>query len=55
MTTYPAAPLHPGVDGPPSGDGLLRIASIGPLALETGGELPDVQLAFETWGRLDAR
>ena len=54
MTTYPAAPLHPGVDGPPSGDGLLRIASIGPLALETGGELPDVQLAFETWGRLDA-
>ncbi|WP_258062347.1 homoserine O-acetyltransferase [Arthrobacter sp. B0490] len=53
MTTYPAAPLHPGIDGAPSGDGLLRIASIGPLALETGGELPDVQLAFETWGRLD--
>ncbi|MHA7282299.1 homoserine O-acetyltransferase MetX [Arthrobacter sp. TMS2-4] len=36
---------------PPDGDGLLRIASIGPLALETGGTLPDVQLAFETWGR----
>ncbi|MDQ0734152.1 homoserine O-acetyltransferase MetX [Arthrobacter agilis] len=53
MTAYPAAPLHPGIDGAPSGDGLLRIASIGPLALEAGGELPDVQLAFETWGRLD--
>ncbi|MFF4979417.1 homoserine O-acetyltransferase [Streptomyces sp. NPDC001046] len=24
----------------------------GPLTLEAGGELPDVRLAFETWGRL---
>ncbi len=57
MTTYPAAypaaPSHPGIDGGPSGDGLLRVLPIGPLALETGGELPDVQLAYETWGRLD--
>jgi homoserine O-acetyltransferase len=54
VTTYPPAPLHPGIDDArPSGDGLLRIAPIGPLALETGGELPDVQLAFETWGRLN--
>ncbi len=54
MTTYPPAPLHSGFDAAaPAGDGLLRIGSIGPLALETGGELPDVQLAFETWGRLN--
>ncbi|MEC5200252.1 homoserine O-acetyltransferase [Arthrobacter sp. PL16] len=53
MTTYPPAPLYPGNDAGPSGDGLLRVAPIGPLFLETGGELPDVQLAFETWGELD--
>lgn len=54
MTTYPPAPLHQGNDAGPSGDGFLRVAPIGPLALETGGALPDVQLAFETWGELDA-
>jgi homoserine O-acetyltransferase len=53
VTTYPPAPLYPGNDAGPSGDGLLRVAPIGPLFLETGGELPDVQLAFETWGELD--
>ncbi|WP_434992829.1 homoserine O-acetyltransferase MetX [Arthrobacter sp. Ld5] len=54
MTTYPPAPLPaPTHDALADGDGLLRTASIGPLVLETGGELPDVQLAFETWGRLD--
>jgi homoserine O-acetyltransferase/O-succinyltransferase len=26
----------------------------GPLRLETGGELPDVRIAFETWGTLNA-
>jgi homoserine O-acetyltransferase len=53
VTTYPPAPLRPGHLADPSGDGFLRIAPIGPLVLETGGELPDVQLAFETWGELD--
>jgi len=54
VTTCPPAPLYHRTDGVRSSpDGLLRIASIGPLALETGGELPDVQLAFETWGRLN--
>ena len=53
MTTFPPVPLHADVDAAPSGDGLLRIASLGPLVLETGGELPQVQLAFETWGTLD--
>jgi homoserine O-acetyltransferase len=36
------------------GDGILRSARIGPAALETGGELPDVRLAYETWGKLNA-
>jgi homoserine O-acetyltransferase len=54
VTTYPPAPLHHGNGAGPSGDGFLRVAPIGPLALETGGALPDVQLAFETWGELDA-
>ncbi|MUK02950.1 homoserine O-acetyltransferase [Vibrio cholerae] len=46
--------MHPGVDGAhPAGDGFLHLAPIGPLVLEAGGELPDVQLAFETWGRLN--
>jgi homoserine O-acetyltransferase len=54
VTTYPPAPVHPGVDGAhPAGDGFLHLAPIGPLVLEAGGELPDVQLAFETWGRLN--
>ncbi|WDF34338.1 homoserine O-acetyltransferase [Arthrobacter agilis] len=54
MTTYPPARLHPGNPCVPSQDGLLRVAPIGPLALETGGRLPEAQLAFETWGRLNA-
>lgn len=35
------------------GDVVQRL-SIGPMTLETGGHLPDVVLAFETWGTLDA-
>ncbi len=35
---------------PPSG---RRFADVGPLALELGGKLPAVRLAYETWGRLD--
>lgn len=53
MTTYPPAPLYSRIDAHPSGDGLLRVASLGAMVLETGGELPDVELAFETWGRLN--
>ncbi|MCQ1947941.1 homoserine O-acetyltransferase [Arthrobacter sp. zg-Y1116] len=34
-------------------DGVLQYASIGGLELETGGYLPDVVLAYETWGQLD--
>lgn len=35
-------------------DGTLRYASIGGLQLEAGGFLPDVTLAYETWGTLNA-
>ena len=54
MITSPPAPLHPGTPVHPPGDGQLRITALGPLTLETGGELPEVQLAYETWGTLDA-
>lgn len=55
MTTSPPAPLHPRIGTtPPAGDGRLRVAPIGALTLETGGELPSVDLAYETWGTLDA-
>ncbi len=36
-------------------DGTPRTLSLGALELETGGRLPQVQLAFQTWGRLDAQ
>ncbi|WP_416404240.1 homoserine O-acetyltransferase MetX [Arthrobacter sp. LFS091] len=35
-------------------DGTVKYASIGSLELEAGGFLPDVVLAYETWGRLNA-
>ncbi|KGN36307.1 homoserine O-acetyltransferase MetX [Knoellia subterranea] len=38
--------------GDPPGDRLF--ASVGALDLERGGHLPDVTVAYETWGRLNA-
>ncbi|WOH20073.1 homoserine O-acetyltransferase [Paenarthrobacter sp. GOM3] len=35
-------------------DGTVKYVSIGSLELEGGGFLPDVVLAYETWGRLNA-
>ncbi|MCI0141123.1 homoserine O-acetyltransferase [Arthrobacter bambusae] len=35
-------------------DGTLKYLSVGGLELEAGGSLPDVVLAYETWGRLNA-
>ncbi|HYI32500.1 MAG TPA: homoserine O-acetyltransferase [Glaciibacter sp.] len=37
-------------DGDPAGD--RRFLNIGPLALEAGGHLPSVRMAYETWGVL---
>ncbi len=55
MTTHPPAPLQRGSHrARDPQDGPLRTAQLGPLALETGGELPEVQLAFETWGELNS-
>ena len=34
--------------------GIVRYAAIGGLELEAGGYLPDVTLAYETWGTLNA-
>jgi homoserine O-acetyltransferase len=36
------------------GHGVVRYASIGGTHLEAGGYLPDVTLAYETWGTLNA-
>ena len=39
-------------EGDPPGD--RKFVSIGALALERGGELPSVRIAYETWGELNA-
>ncbi|MBO1266400.1 homoserine O-acetyltransferase MetX [Arthrobacter cavernae] len=41
-------------DGTTQQDGTVKYASVGPLELEAGGFLPDVVLAYETWGQLNA-
>lgn len=49
MTLPSTVPQHPA----PARDGVLRHAQIGSLDLETGGHLPQVSLAYETWGTLN--
>ncbi|MFJ7748472.1 homoserine O-acetyltransferase [Arthrobacter sp. NPDC097144] len=49
----PAGPVLP-QHSAPARDGVLRHARIGDLFLETGGYLPSVSLAYETWGTLNA-
>jgi len=38
----------------PAPDGTIKFLSIGSLDLEAGGHLPDITLAYETWGTLNA-
>jgi homoserine O-acetyltransferase len=55
MTTTSAPPVSTSGawrEGQPAGD--RRFVSVGPLELETGGRLPDVVVAYETWGTLNA-
>lgn len=51
----PVGPAGPAVSqhSAPARDGVLRHARIGDLFLETGGYLPSVSLAYETWGTLN--
>ncbi|MEV6805059.1 homoserine O-acetyltransferase [Streptomyces sp. NPDC051129] len=55
VPTAPTVPLPPASgawrEGDPPGRRQWYVRD-GPLALEAGGELPGVRLAFETWGRL---
>ena len=39
----------------PSEDGIMRLAWFGPMDLEMRGHLPDVTVAYRTWGTLNAR
>ncbi|RZU61971.1 homoserine O-acetyltransferase [Zhihengliuella halotolerans] len=39
---------------PLDADGVLRVLRTGEFAFETGGTLPGVDIAYETWGTLDA-
>ncbi|MEU8707803.1 homoserine O-acetyltransferase [Streptomyces sp. NPDC048565] len=51
----PAPPLPPASGGRREGDppgGRSWVALDGPLGLESGATLPDVRLAYETWGQL---
>ena len=52
VTDQPTPPPHQ--DGPPVPQDALLRHSIGPFRFESGGELPDVEIAYETWGTLNA-
>lgn len=52
VTTEPTLDALP---APAGQDGILRRLPVGEYAFETGGYLPEVELAFETYGRLNAQ
>ena len=59
---HPARPRQPlgpvpatGAWRAEEGVGNRRFVHLGPLHLEAGGKLPDVTMAYETWGRLNER
>lgn len=45
--------LHIVPDYQPTTDGVMHLARIGRLELELGGSLPDVTIAYRTWGTLN--
>jgi homoserine O-acetyltransferase/O-succinyltransferase len=49
----PGTRSHNEKDGGPVPDGTVKFLRIGSLDLEAGGHLPDVTLAYETWGTLN--
>jgi homoserine O-acetyltransferase/O-succinyltransferase len=49
VTAHPARVEHAGGEAAP-----LQTAELGPMALELGGRLEAVTLAYRTWGRLNA-
>ncbi|WP_418908666.1 homoserine O-acetyltransferase MetX [Glutamicibacter endophyticus] len=51
VTTEPTYSDHPTIDGQ---DGIVRRLSVGEHHFETGGYLPEVELAYETFGTLNA-
>ena len=50
----PATSSHNESFTAPIPDGTVKFLSVGGLDLEAGGHLPDVTLAYETWGTLNA-
>jgi homoserine O-acetyltransferase len=54
VTTHDLSPTtHAWRDGDPPGS--RQFVQIGAVELERGGVLPDVRVAYETWGRLNAQ
>ncbi|PRB67600.1 homoserine O-acetyltransferase [Arthrobacter sp. MYb213] len=51
VTTEETLPSQELTDGQ---DGILRRAFVGEYTFETGGYLPQIELAYETWGQLNA-
>lgn len=54
IATAPASDLPTDAVRTQPRDGVVRTLGIGALEFEAGGALPDVELAFETWGSLNA-
>ncbi|HJX78633.1 homoserine O-acetyltransferase MetX [Glutamicibacter sp.] len=52
VTTEETLPSQELTDGQ---DGILRRAFVGEYTFETGGYLPQIELAYETWGQLNAQ
>ena len=44
----------PNGSGEPADDGALQTIELGPMEMELGGHLPNVILAYRTWGQLNA-